>query len=64
MQTFEDQLEEIRIRLYEETKDMPTADAVRLVNDRARKIGEKYGFRLIKESPYVTTTSKAINNLS
>ncbi|MDR2836164.1 MAG: hypothetical protein LBV69_08245 [Bacteroidales bacterium] len=48
MTDFEDQLESIRMKLYEQTKDMEKIKAIEFVNNEAKKIGEKYGFKIIK----------------
>jgi hypothetical protein len=43
MNNFEDQLDEIRINLYEETKAMDTDAIVRTVNAHAKKIAHEFG---------------------
>jgi hypothetical protein len=56
-QTFEDWLDDTRIRMYEETKDMSEAEVGKLIRGRARKAAEKYGFQLIETSPYADSRS-------
>ena len=51
MNNFEDELDKIRIERYEEMKDLSNAEAVRIVNERARKIAEQYNIKIIAESP-------------
>jgi hypothetical protein len=51
-QTFEDWLDDTRIRMYEETKNMPEAEIGKMISDSARKSAEEYGFQIIKASPY------------
>ena len=43
MNTFEDQLDEIRVHLYEETKAMDTEEIIRTVNAHAHKIARELG---------------------
>jgi hypothetical protein len=45
-QTFEDWLDDTRIRMYEETKDMPEAEVGKLISASAREAAEEYGFQL------------------
>ncbi|GMO66566.1 MAG: hypothetical protein Ta2A_14840 [Treponemataceae bacterium] len=49
MNNFEDQLESIRLKLYEQTKDMEKNTAIEFVNNEARKIGNRYGFKIVKD---------------
>ena len=58
MDKFEDQLDEIRLKLYEETANMSKNDAIKFVNDNARRIALKYGIKLIKEPNFIDTTTK------
>jgi len=48
MDNFENQLDEIRIKLYEETKEMDTEDIIRNVNARAQKIAYEFGIKIEK----------------
>ena len=43
MNNFEHQLDEIRIKLYEETKEMAKEDIIRHVNFHAKKIAKEFG---------------------
>jgi hypothetical protein len=52
MNNFEDQLDKIRLELYEETKDMAKQDAINHVNDTAKRIAVKYGIKIIKEPDF------------
>jgi hypothetical protein len=46
MNNFEDQLDIIRIELYEETKEMDKEDIIRNVNSHAKKIAQKFGIKI------------------
>jgi len=48
---FEDELDKIRIALYEEFKDMSNEESARIIGERARKIAEEFHIKIIKESP-------------
>ena len=47
MNNFEDKLEEIRLKLYEETKNMDNMDAINFINGNARKIVSKYNLSVL-----------------
>ena len=47
MNNFENQLDEIRIKLYEETKEMNRDDLIRNVNSHAKKIAGEYGIKIM-----------------
>jgi hypothetical protein len=47
MNDYEDTLDAIRVDMYERTKGMKVADIVRDMNERARKLGEQYGFEVV-----------------
>lgn len=49
MSDFENLLDEIRIELFEETKDLDKADIMSSVNSHAQKIAQEYGI-YVKES--------------
>ena len=51
MNSFEDELDKIRVELYEEWKDLSNAELAKLVNERARKVAEQYHIKVIAESP-------------
>jgi hypothetical protein len=44
---FEDELDAIRIRLYERTKDMTLEEEVAYINSEARRILKPYGIRTV-----------------
>jgi len=46
MNNFEDQLDIIRIELYEETKEMDKEDIIRNVNSHAQKIAQEFGIKI------------------
>jgi hypothetical protein len=48
MNNFEDQLDEIRIKLYEETKGMSRDEIIDSINLSAQTIADKYGIHIIK----------------
>ncbi|MDR1996839.1 MAG: hypothetical protein LBQ83_00720 [Candidatus Margulisbacteria bacterium] len=50
MSNFEDLLDKIRVKLYEETNGMPKEKIINLVNNEAQEIMAKYGVTLIKAS--------------
>jgi len=45
---FENQLDKIRVELYEQTKDMTNADAAKAANDHGQKLAAKYGIKIMK----------------
>ena len=50
---YEDQIDSIRVGIYEKTKDMSNVDAASVANEHARKIAEQYGIKMIRaESGY------------
>jgi pyruvate formate-lyase activating enzyme-like uncharacterized protein len=50
MTNYENELDEIRIRLYEETSDMKKDEIVRIINTRAKKIAQEFGIHITKET--------------
>ena len=55
MKDFENELDEIRIKLYEETKKMDTNNIIDIVNSHARKIAHEFDIKIeipIKEKQY------------
>jgi len=46
MNNFENQLDAIRMELYEETKGMKTEEIIRSVNSHAKKIADEYGIKI------------------
>jgi len=49
---FEDQLDKIRVDLFEKTKDMTNSEAVDSINEKARKIASQYGISITKGAVY------------
>jgi len=47
MNSFENQLDIIRIKLYEETKDMDKEDIIINVNSHAQKIAQEFGIKIV-----------------
>jgi hypothetical protein len=47
--TFEDELNEIRIKLYEETKDMTIDERVRYLKSLAAPVLKEYGLRTLNQ---------------
>jgi hypothetical protein len=50
MNNYENELDEIRIKLYEETSGMEKDEIVRVVNTRAQKIAQEFGIHIVKET--------------
>jgi hypothetical protein len=46
MNNFENQLDAIRVKLYEETKDMDKEEIIRNVNSHAQKIAQEFGIKI------------------
>jgi hypothetical protein len=46
MNNFENQLDEIRIKLYEETKEMSKEELIKKVNTHAQKIACEFGIQI------------------
>jgi len=46
MNNFENQLDVIRIELYEETKKMDKEELIRNVNSHAQKIAQEFGIKI------------------
>jgi len=45
---FENRLDAIRVKLYEETRHMNNTDAAKATNENGRRIAGKYGIPLVK----------------
>ena len=43
---WEEELDAIRTKLYEETKHLTAEEHTKLVNDRGRKLAEEFGFAI------------------
>jgi hypothetical protein len=48
MNNFEDELDRIRIQLYEETKNLDKAALIKTVNSNAQRIADELGIKIIK----------------
>ena len=46
MKNFENELDDIRIKLYEETKGLDTEDIIKNVNSHAKNIAKEYGIQI------------------
>jgi hypothetical protein len=46
---YEDELDAIRLDLYEKIKNLSPQERVAFFNDKARNVANKYGFTLIKD---------------
>jgi len=46
MNNFENQLDAIRVKLYEETKDMDKEDIIKNVNSHAQKVAQEFGIKI------------------
>ena len=51
MTDFEDQLDEIRARLYEDTKDMTKKELITAVNAHAQTIAREFGITIATTLP-------------
>ena len=56
MDNFKDELDKIRVELYEEWKDLSNAESAKLIGERARKITKQYHIKIIAESPRKTNS--------
>ena len=45
---FENQLDKIRVDLYERAKSMTNVEAVRITNENARKIAQQHGIKIVR----------------
>jgi hypothetical protein len=54
MSNFEEELDQIRIEIYEELKDLTNTESSKIIGDRAREIAEQYHITIIAESPRQT----------
>ena len=50
MNNYENTLDEIRIKLYEETSNMEKDEIVRMVNTHAQKIAQEFGIHIVQET--------------
>jgi len=47
---FENQLDKIRVDIYEQTKNMMNAEAVKAANDHGKALAAKYGIKVVKSN--------------
>ena len=62
MKNFENELDRIRVELYEETKDLCPDDLIKNVNSHAKKIAHDFGIKTeaaIREDRYETVHTYA-----
>ena len=62
MKDFENELDRIRVELYEETKGLCPDDIIKNVNSHAQKIAHDFGIKTkaaIREPPYQTVHTYA-----
>jgi hypothetical protein len=50
MYNYENELDAIRIKLYEETINLEKDEIVRMINTRAQKIAQEFGIRIVHEA--------------
>ncbi|MDR0838151.1 MAG: hypothetical protein LBN99_00750 [Oscillospiraceae bacterium] len=55
---FENQLDEIRVKLNERTRDMKNADAAKAANVNAAEIARKYGITIVRGEPFVRPAAR------
>ena len=48
---FEDQLDQIRVNMYERTKKLSSREAADALNRQGREVAEKFGIIVTKASP-------------
>jgi len=59
MNNFENQLDVIRVKLYEETKEMDKENIIKHVNSHAQKIAQEFGIKIenkVDEKNFQTMT--------
>jgi hypothetical protein len=49
MNNYENELDNIRVKLYEETSNMEKDEIIDTVNTHAQKIAQEFGIRMAKE---------------
>ena len=60
---FEDELNRIRVKIYEEIKDLTNEESAKLLNERARRIAEEFNITIIKETP-MKASSRDLQHVS
>ena len=51
MNNFENQLDKIRVEIYEQTKDMKNAEIVKAANNHGKALASQYGIKIVKGKP-------------
>ena len=64
MKDFEDELDCIRIALYEETRNMTNAEIVEFFHQRGKEIAERYGFEIIPHAKYYGHKAESVEKAS
>ncbi|MDR1930301.1 MAG: hypothetical protein LBQ44_06675 [Treponema sp.] len=62
MNNYEDELDRIRIQLYEETKNLDKASLVKAVNAKAKKIADEFGIKIIKTNLSAGSVISSVKN--
>jgi hypothetical protein len=62
MNNFENQLDEIRIQLYEDTKMLYKDDIIKTVNSNAKKIAHEFGINI--EDPHTMADEQRLTSNS
>lgn len=47
---FENQLDTIRVEMFEQMKDLSQDEALALLNDKAKKLASEFGFTIVKDT--------------
>jgi hypothetical protein len=55
MDNFENQLDKIRIQIFEETKNMENSEMTHMINEHARQIAKEFGIRMIKDTTHMVS---------
>jgi len=51
MNDFENQLDKIRVEIYEQTRELKNAEAVKAANEHGKALAVKYGIKIVKGNP-------------
>jgi hypothetical protein len=57
MKNFEDELDDIRIMLFEETKGLDIEDIINSVNSNAKKIAREFGIKIETKEEYLESVN-------
>jgi len=58
MNDFENELDQIRVDLYEKSKDLSPDEFVKQMNDRASRVASQYGFSIVSSADGANRTKK------